>query len=135
MRKHLLISLSSKERDNIRNLDGWYKIKTSLNLFLALIILLIFIHCSSKPMETKTVSQFFTINVSELNHDFNSIPDTMDKDVYQAEVNSSISFKGLSAIPSEEDQWIIDGKVIEKGKDHFEYQFDMPGLYQIKHCH
>lgn len=135
MRNYLHISLTGEKKENIRNKVEWHSINTSLNLLMWIFMLLAFIRCNPKPKETETVSQYFTINGTEFNHDFSGIPDAQDNDVIKVGVDSILKFQGPAATPPEENQWVIDGRVMEKGKDHFEYSFEVPGLYQVKHCH
>lgn len=100
-----------------------------------ILLISLLIGCNAKPKEEIKITQFFTIDGTELNIDVTGIPDSLDKDVYQTEVNKSVRFQGPAAIAPDIDIWYIDGNEIAKGKGQFERIFDLPGLYQVRHCH
>src|SRR5687767_1284489 len=106
-----------------------------VNRLLSVMCILLLFSCNTKVKVEETATQYFTINGKELMSDVTGIPDSLDPDVFQASANEPITFHGdLAAFP-DDNQWYIDGNLIEKGKNQFEYSFEFPGLYQIKHCH
>jgi len=46
-----------------------------------------------------------------------------------------VKFEDPVAVSPDINQWMVDGKVIDTGSNVFAYTFNMPGLYQVKHCH
>ncbi|MEP6794902.1 MAG: hypothetical protein ABJB16_11290 [Saprospiraceae bacterium] len=114
----------------------WMRVLNISILLIGLILLIGGMGCNSKPKETEVVPPYFTINGTELKVDVVGIPkDSLNKDIYQAVVNTAVNFEGPAAVSPDVNQWIVDGKVIKSGKNQFTYTFELPGLYQVKHCH
>ncbi len=126
--------LNRSQQMFIQTIHGLGYMLRDLNLFLMLCFLLALISCNSKPVVSRPINSYFSINGSLLNTDVSVIQDSIDKYADVVNVMDSVSFEGkLSATP-DKDLWYVDGKLIEKGKARFKYQFGVPGYYQIKHC-
>jgi len=135
MQKYNKIAFIVKISPSSSQSSRWMGLLNSFRPLAMLLFLIPGFGCNSKPKETIVSPPYFTINGTELKVDVVGIPNSLNNDVYQAVVDTSINFKGPMAVSPEMNQWIIDGKVIESGKDHFTYTFELPGLYQVKHCH
>lgn len=135
MKVNYRIDFIEEMLDNTFLIDSFGAVMGMSSRAFGLLLISVLIGCNAKPKEEVKPTQFFTINGTELNTDVVGIPDSLDKDVYQAEVNKTIRFQGPPAIAPDINLWYIDGNEIVKGSGQFEHIFDLPGLYQVRHCH
>lgn len=90
--------------------------------------------CNSKPQDKEELTPFFTINGDSLNRDVVGIPDSLDANVYRAQSGAPLMFKGSFSESPNENFWLVDGIERERGKNQFTFAFEIPGMYQVKHC-
>ena len=113
----------------------WYgDILRDLYLFLMLLFLHALSGCNSKPVVSRPINSYFSINGNLLNTDVSVLQDSIDKYAVVVNVMDSVSFEGKRSASPDKELWYLDGKLIEQGKSKFKYSFEVPGFYQIKHC-